>query len=42
MGVNNKGLDATQSSQYKGKETMTVELSGEALPKQKMSNASNN
>ena len=32
-GVNNKGHDTTQSSQFKGKETMDVELSGEALPK---------
>ena len=34
-GVNTKGRDATQSSQSKGKEIMTVELSGVAQPKQK-------
>jgi len=39
---NNKRQDTTQSSQAKGKETMAVELSGEALPKQKRSNSNNN
>jgi len=41
-GVNTKERDAAQSSQSKGKETMAVELSGEAPPKQKKINASNN
>ena len=41
-GVSTKGRDAAQSSQSKGKETMPVELSGEAPPKQKRSGASNN
>ena len=35
MGVNTKRRDAVQSFQSKGKETMTVELSGAAQPKQK-------
>ena len=33
LGINTKGRDATQSSQSKGKETMTVELSGTTQPK---------
>ena len=41
-GVNTKGRDAVQSSQLKRKETMAVELSGEAPQKQKMSGADNN
>ena len=40
--VSTKGRDAAQSSQFKGKETMAVELSGKAPPKQKRSSASNN
>ena len=32
-GVNTKGRDTVQSSQSKGKKTMTVELSGIAQPK---------
>ena len=32
-GVNIKGRDTTQSSQFKGKETMAIELSEEAPPK---------
>ena len=32
-GVNIKGHDTTQSSQFKGKETMAIELSEEASPK---------
>ena len=41
-GVNNKGCDEmTQSSQSKGKETMSVELSGEIPLKTKKSGATN-
>jgi len=39
--VNTKGCDAAQSSQSKRKETMVVELSGTAQPKQK-SNTNDN
>ena len=35
MGGQHQGRDAAQSSQLKGKETMVVELSGTAQPKQK-------
>ena len=35
--VNTKGRNVAQTSQSKGKETMVVELSGTALPKQKRS-----
>ena len=41
-GVNKKGCGTTQSSQSKEKETMGVELSGKAPPKQKRGNASDN
>jgi len=41
-GVCTKGHNAAQSSQSKGKETMAVEFSGEAPPKQKRSGARNN
>ena len=41
-GVNNKGRgEITQSSQSKGKETISVELSGETPPKTKKSDANN-
>ena len=41
-GVNNKGRsEVAQSSQLKGKEIMSVELSGETPPKTKKSGASN-
>jgi len=40
--ISTKGRDVDQSSQSKGKETMIVEFSGEALPKQKRSSANNN
>jgi len=41
-GMNNKGRDEmAQSSQAKGKETMSVELSGEAPPKTKKSSVNN-
>ena len=40
--MNNKGRgDITQSSQVKGKETMSVELSEEVPPKTKNSDANN-
>jgi len=42
MGVNKEGRDAAQSFQAKGKETMAVDLSWEAPPKPKGSNANNN
>ena len=41
-GVNSKGWDVAQSSQAKRKKTMAIELFGEALPKHKRSNTSNN
>ena len=40
--VNNKGYDATQSSQAKEKETMVVELCGKAPTKLKRSSSNNN
>jgi len=41
-GMNNKGRgDMAQSSQAKGKETMSVELSGDVHPKTKKSDANN-
>jgi len=42
MWVNNKRGDVAQFSQANGKKTMAVELFGEAPPKQKRSNSSNN
>jgi len=42
MGVTNKGRgEVAQSSQSKGKEIMSVELSGETPPKTKKSSAGN-
>jgi len=42
MGVNNKRRgEVAQSSQLKGKETMSVELSGETPPKSKKGGANN-
>ena len=41
--MNNKGRgDMAQSSQVKGKETMSVELSGDIPPKTKKSGVNNN
>jgi len=40
-GVNSKGRDAAQSSQSKGKETMAIDLSEAAQPKQKSSTNDN-